>query len=281
MQTSLCCGDRWLDLSQPVIMGVLNITPDSFSDGGQFLQQDAALRRAEQLLAEGAHIIDLGAESTRPGAQHISPQQELDRLLPVLTAIKANFDTIVSIDSSSPEVMTAAAAAGAGLLNDVRALQRDGALAAAAATGLPICLMHMRGEPATMQQMTQYTDVLSEVMAFIEQRIADCQAAGIVRERLILDPGFGFAKTLPQNLALLRHLQQWQRLDLPLLVGMSRKSMLGAILGGAPVDQRLYAGLAAATLAAWQGAHIIRTHDVAATRDVLAVVSAVLASEHS
>lgn len=276
MSTLLSCGGKTLDLATPLIMGVLNVTPDSFSDGGCFIDPEAALRQAVRLHAEGAAIIDLGAESTRPGAAPVSPQQELERLMPVLTRIVAELDVVVSVDTSSPQVMTAVAAAGAGLLNDVRALTRPGALAAAAATGLPVCLMHMRGEPATMQQLTDYTAIVDDVLAFLRARIAACEAAGLPRQRLLVDPGFGFAKNLSQNLQLLRQLSRLHELELPVLVGMSRKSMLGAILNGAPVDARLHAGLAAATLAVWQGAHIVRTHDVQATREALAVVTAVL-----
>lgn len=276
MSTLLSCGGKTLDLATPLIMGVLNVTPDSFSDGGCFIDPEAALRQAVRLHAEGAAIIDLGAESTRPGAAPVSPQQELERLMPVLMRIVAELDVVVSVDTSSPQVMTAVAAAGAGLLNDVRALTRPGALAAAAATGLPVCLMHMRGEPATMQQLTDYTAIVDDVLAFLRARIAACEAAGLPRQRLLVDPGFCFAKKLSQNLQLLRQLSRLHELELPVLVGMSRKSMLGAILNGAPVDARLHAGLAAATLAVWQGAHIVRTHDVQATREALAVVTAVL-----
>lgn len=278
MKRELVCGDKVLNLSSPVVMGVLNITPDSFSDGGRFLQLDAALRHADSLLAEGAAILDIGAESTRPQATPVSEQQELDRLLPVVSAIRQRFDVIISLDSSSPQVMREGARLGVGLINDVRALQRDGALAAAAQTGLPVCLMHMQGEPETMQQRPHYASVVEEVKDFFGQRIDACLAAGIDRDRLLLDPGFGFGKTLAHNIELLARLPDFEVFALPLLVGMSRKSMLGAILGGAPVDQRLFAGVGAATIAALRGAHIIRTHDVRATREALAVAIAVLAA---
>ncbi|MBK8326665.1 MAG: dihydropteroate synthase [Moraxellaceae bacterium] len=282
MNQHLICGDKVLDLSSPVVMGVLNVTPDSFSDGGQFFTLDAALRHAELLINEGALILDIGAESTRPQAQIVSEQQELDRVLPVIAAIKQRFDIIISLDTSSPQVMLEGAKLGAGLINDVRALQRDGALAAAAKTQLAICLMHMQGQPATMQQQPQYASVIDEVYAFLKQRIDACHQAGINQSRLLIDVGFGFGKTLTHNLQLLAQLSQFKQLQCPILVGMSRKSMLGAILDGAPVNQRLFAGLSAATIAALNGAHIIRTHDVLATKEALAVVAALLAlGEHN
>lgn len=271
----LACGPRQLDLSRPVVMGILNVTPDSFSDGGRYLARDAALRHAATMVAAGAAIIDIGAESTRPGAAAVSAQEELDRTMPVLEAIVAELDVVVSVDTSSPALMTAAAAAGAGLINDVRALQREGALAAAAATGLPVCLMHMQGEPATMQSQPAYRDVLAEVDAFFADRIRACEAAGIARERLILDPGFGFGKQLTHNLQLLARLEQFAHFGRPVLVGLSRKSMLGALLDGAAVDQRLFAGVAAATLAVMQGALVVRTHDVKAIWDAVRLASAV------
>lgn len=277
MYQSLKCGDKVLDLSSPVVMGVLNITPDSFSDGGRFLTLDNALFQAEKMLNEGASIIDIGAESTRPQALPVSEQQELERLLPVIEAIKQRFDTIISVDSSSPQVMLEGAKRGIGLINDVRALQREGALQAAAQTQLPVCLMHMQGQPATMQLQPVYQSVIGEVKAFLQQRIAACVAQGIGSERIVLDVGFGFGKTLAHNLQLLAGLAQFQNLGCPLLVGMSRKSMLGAILNGAPVDKRLFAGVSAATIAAINGARIIRTHDVQATKEALAVVNALLA----
>ncbi|MCC6373904.1 MAG: dihydropteroate synthase [Moraxellaceae bacterium] len=282
MNQHLICGDKVLDLSSPVVMGVLNVTPDSFSDGGQFFTLDAALRHAELLINEGALILDIGAESTRPQAQIVSEQQELDRVLPVIAAIKQRFDIIISVDTSSPQVMLEGAKLGVGLINDVRALQRDGALAAAAQTRLAICLMHMQGQPATMQQQPQYASVIDEVYAFLKQRIDMCHQAGINHSRLLIDVGFGFGKTLTHNLQLLAQLSQFKQLQCPILVGMSRKSMLGAILDGAPVNQRLFAGLSAATIAALNGAHIIRTHDVLATKEALAVVAALLAlGEHN
>lgn len=260
-------------------MGVLNVTPDSFSDGGRYLGIDNALRQAETMLNEGALIIDIGAESTRPNANPVSEQQELDRILPVIECIKQRLDVIISIDTSTPKVITESALLGAGLINDVRALQREGAVVAAAATGLPICLMHMQGQPKTMQQQPSYDSVVDEVKAFLQQRIDVCVAAGIAREKLLLDVGFGFGKTLAHNLELLRRLVEFETFHLPLLVGMSRKSMLGAILGGASVDERLFAGVGAATIAAMNGASIIRTHDVKATKEAIAVVTAMKIKE--
>ncbi|MES2720637.1 MAG: dihydropteroate synthase [Pseudomonadota bacterium] len=268
---TLICGSRSLSLQTPVVMGILNITPDSFSDGGRYTRLDAALRHAEQMLSDGAAIIDVGAESTRPGAAVVGVAEELDRLLPVVEAIASRLDVIISIDTSTPEAMTAAAAAGAGLINDVRALRRPGALTAAAATGLPICLMHMQGEPTDMQAAPHYRQVVSDVCAFLSERIQACEAAGIPRSKLIGDPGFGFGKSLQHNLQLLRHFDDLQSLALPLLVGVSRKSMLGQVLAGAAVNERQSAGLAAMLLAVERGARIVRSHDVRPTADALAL----------
>lgn len=273
--TFLQCGDKTLDLSRPVIMGILNVTPDSFSDGGQFFTQEAAIRQALRMYAEGAEIIDIGAESTRPGAASVSEQEELDRILPVLEAVRRECSAIVSVDTSTPAVMKEAAARGAGLINDVRALQREGALAVAAQTGLPVCLMHMQGEPGTMQANPHYDNVVQDIMRFFRERIAACSSAGIDKNNILLDPGFGFGKNLQHNVILLKNLSQFQVLGLPLLVGLSRKSMLGAILGGKPVDERLYASITAAAIAVMNGARIVRTHDVAATRDAVAIATAV------
>ncbi len=269
--TILYCGQRELDLTQAHVMGVLNVTPDSFSDGGLFLSRDAALRQAEAMLSDGAHLIDVGAESTRPGATSVTEQEELDRLLPVVEAIASHLDVIISIDTSSARAMTEAANLGAGLINDVRALQRPNALTAAAATGLPVCLMHMQGQPDHMQQAPHYDSVIDEVKSFLVERIEACVAAGIRHERLLIDPGFGFGKTLEHNLQLLAQLAELQCLQLPLLIGLSRKSMLGAVLGGAGVNERLYAGLSAAIIALERGARIIRSHDVKATADAIAM----------
>lgn len=274
MSAILQCGKHQLDLSRPHIMGILNITPDSFSDGGQYNTLDAALHRAGNMLEAGASLLDVGGESTRPGAQAVSPQQELDRVAPLVEALVKNFDCIVSVDSSTPQVMTESAALGAGLLNDVRALQREGALEAAAQTGLPVCLMHMRGEPQTMQDAPHYDDVAAEVAAFLQQRVGACVVAGISRERIVLDPGFGFAKTLQHNLELFSRLPELHALNLPLLVGVSRKSMIGSVLDK-PVGQRLYGSLALAVMALERGGKIIRVHDVAQTMDALKMFEAV------
>jgi dihydropteroate synthase len=267
-----------LDLSRPVIMGVINTTPDSFADGGTLYQSarldlDLAMSRAREMVDAGAGILDIGGESTRPGAAAVSPGEEMDRVLPLVERITAELDVVVSVDTSTPGLMTAAAGAGAGLLNDVRALGREGALAAAAATGLPVCLMHMRGEPGNMQQAPSYDDVVAEVIDFLRQRVEACAAAGIARQRLVLDPGFGFGKTVQHNLQLLEGLPRFADLGLPLLVGLSRKSMIQKLIGR-PVQERLPASLALAVLAVERGAAIVRTHDVAATADAVAMWTA-------
>ena len=259
-------------------MGVLNITPDSFSDGGDFFVPEAALRRADQMVAEGADLIDVGGESTRPGARAVGADDERRRVVPVIEALAKRLPVPISVDTSKPDVMQAAAAAGAALINDVRALRAPGALAAAAALELPVCLMHMQGEPRTMQADPSYDDVVAEVRDYLNERIAACLGAGLARERLLIDPGFGFGKRLAHNLALLARLAELTRLGPPLLVGISRKSMLGALTGRAVAD-RLPAGLAAAVIAARSGARILRVHDVAATVDALKVVAAVAAAE--
>ena len=277
----LPCGARFLRLDTPQVMGVLNVTPDSFSDGGALHQHgkpsvDKALARVEQMLDEGAAIIDVGGESTRPGAEPVSLTEELDRVVPVVEAITQRFETIVSVDTSSPDVMLAAAAAGAGMLNDVRALERPGAIAAAAKTGLPVCLMHMQGQPKTMQQSPNYHSVVNEVSGYLQSRADACVAAGIDRSRLLIDPGFGFGKSVEHNLGLLNHLSVLVELDYPVLVGLSRKSLIGKVLGR-DVDQRLAGSLALAVLAAERGASIIRVHDVAETVDAVSLYSAVIA----
>lgn len=274
----LPCGSRFLDLTRPQVMGILNVTPDSFSDGGRYSRRDAALRHAADMLRAGATLIDVGGESTRPGARAVSPTEELERVAPVVEAIAAELDVIISVDTSTPGVMRETARLGAGLINDVRSLQRDGALDALAATGLPVCLMHMRGEPTTMQQNPEYADVLVEVRDFLAERVAACATAGIAAERVILDPGFGFAKTLEHNLRLFKHLEALRDLGRPLLVGVSRKSMIGKVLGH-EVGGRLYGSLALAALAVAKGAHILRVHDVAETVDVVRMIAAVEAAE--
>ena len=256
-------------------MGVVNTTPDSFSDGGTLyrggrLDLGQALSRAVAMVDQGAAIVDIGGESTRPGARAVSAGEEMDRVLPLVERIAAELDVVISVDTSNPQLMREAAQLGAGMLNDVRALSRPGALAAAAASGLPVCLMHMQGEPGTMQSEPSYQDVVREVADFLQQRVADCARAGIARERLLLDPGFGFGKTVGHNLQLLRDLPTLAELGLPLLVGLSRKSLIGKLLGR-EVDQRLPASLALAVLAVERGAAVVRTHDVAATADAVAM----------
>jgi dihydropteroate synthase len=274
----LDCAGRGLDLSRPIIMGVINTTPDSFSDGGTLyrgsrLDVELALTRARDMVTQGAAILDIGGESTRPGAAPVSPAEEMDRVLPLVERIAAELEVVTSVDTSAPALMMEAARAGAGLLNDVRALTREGALEAAAATGLPVCLMHMRGDPGTMQSAPSYADVVSEVCDFLQRRIAVSEAQGISRERLLLDPGFGFGKSVEHNLRLLQGLPSLVALGLPVLVGLSRKSMIGGMIGR-DVEQRLPASLGLAVLAVERGAAIVRTHDVAATADAVAMWAA-------
>lgn len=265
---------RRLDLARCHVMGVLNVTPDSFSDGGRYNRPDTALARARQMVADGAAFIDVGGESTRPGATPVSLQEELDRVCPVIEAIARELDVVVSVDTSSPELMREAAKLGAGLINDVRGLQRPGAPEAAAEAGVPVCIMHIQGEPKTMQHRPQYRNVLRDVSVFLADRIRVAEQAGVRPENILLDPGFGFGKTLAHNLELLAALDQFQLMGHPLLVGMSRKSMLGQITGR-EVDERLPASLAAATIAAMKGASIVRVHDVRETVDAVRVVAAV------
>lgn len=268
------CGDRSLDLSKPQVMGILNATPDSFSDGGQFNTIQRAMDHARAMVAQGAEIIDVGGESTRPGAKAVSVQQELDRVIPVVEKISSELDVCISVDSSTPEVFLAAKKAGAHMLNDVRALQRDGALQAAKETGLPVCLMHMQGEPESMQDNPVYQQIVEEVYGFLLERIQACENIGIGREQILLDPGFGFGKTLDDNYALLAHLDRFNELNLPLLIGLSRKSMIAGVLNQAPVNERVIGSVAGAVIAAMKGAHIIRVHDVKETVDALKVVQA-------
>lgn len=271
----LHCAGRPLDLSRPVVMGVINTTPDSFSDGGTLyrgaqLDLAKAMQRAREMLAAGAAILDVGGESTRPGARQVSTAEEMDRVLPLVERISAELEVVISVDTSSPQLMVEAAVAGAGLLNDVRALSREGALESAAATGLPICLMHMQGEPGTMQAAPVYTDVVAEVGEYLECRVLACERHGIGRERLLLDPGFGFGKTVKHNMELLRGLPRLVERGLPVLVGLSRKSLIGKLLGR-DMEQRLPASLALAIMAVERGAAVIRTHDVGATVDAVAM----------
>lgn len=269
-ERKLDCAGRPLDLSCPQVMGILNVTPDSFFDGGLFMSKDMALKHAVTLAAEGAAIIDVGGESTRPGARPVSTQEEMDRVIPIIEAIHAELPTPISIDTSKPQVMLAAVAAGAGLINDVRALQEPGALEAAIEAQVPVCLMHMQGEPQTMQQSPTYQSVVTDVMQFLAARITVCTQAGIPSERIIIDPGLGFGKALAHNVALLSNLGDLLRLGHPLLIGVSRKSMIGALLNN-KAEQRLYGSLALATLAVWQGVSLVRAHDVAATLDAIRI----------
>ncbi|HEV7714181.1 MAG TPA: dihydropteroate synthase [Steroidobacteraceae bacterium] len=268
----LVCGTRTLDLSTPVVMGVVNVTPDSFSDGGRFLDHGKAIAHAKQLVDEGAAILDIGGESTRPGAEPVTLEEELRRVVPVIEALSGS-RAVLSIDTSKPEVMRAAARAGAGLINDVCALSATGALEAAAETGCAVCLMHMQGEPRTMQISPHYDDVVNEVKAFLAGRVQSCRAAGIPAERIAIDPGFGFGKTLAHNATLLRGLDVLTADGWPLLVGLSRKSMLGKILNR-PAGERVYGSIALAVMAVLKGARIVRAHDVAATVDALKTVVA-------
>ncbi len=264
-----------LDLSSPRIMGILNITPDSFADGGAYTRLDQAIEQALRMVQEGADIIDIGGESTRPGAQAVSVWEEIDRVVPVIEALNRRVAVMLSVDTRKPEVMQAACQAGAEMINDVNALRTPGALEVARDTQAWVCLMHMQGEPQTMQQNPVYQDVVSEVRSFFSERVHACLAAGIKRERLLLDPGFGFGKTLAHNLALLRALPALHVEQLPILVGLSRKSMLGALLDNRPVHERLSASVTAALLAVQQGANIVRVHDVQATADALRIWRAV------
>jgi len=265
------CGGRELDLDRPRIMGVLNVTPDSFSDGGRYADVDAAADRALAMVEAGAAIVDIGGESTRPGATPVSADEELDRVMPVLEALRPRTDVILSIDTVKPDVMRAARRAGADLINDVRALRAPGALEAAGATGAAICLMHMQGQPSTMQKAPRYADPVADIRAFLEQRIAACRKAGIPDDRLLVDPGFGFGKTLAHNMTLLGGLQQIVSLGRPVLVGMSRKSMFKGLLGIEDPEHRVTASAAAAAIAVTHGARIVRTHDIQATREAIEV----------
>jgi dihydropteroate synthase len=270
---TLQCAGKTLDLSKTCVMGILNVTPDSFSDGGDFLSKERALERAFAMVEEGADIIDIGGESTRPGASAVSIQEEIDRIVPVIESLAAVLPVPLSVDTSKPAVMRAAVEAGAGMINDVYALRVEGALDVVRSLDVPVCLMHMRGEPRSMQGAPCYDDVVAEVSAFLSARRRVCEQAGVERRRLIIDPGFGFGKTLAHNLALLRDLHLLCRLGIPVLVGISRKSMIGLLLDRA-VNDRLYGSLAAAVIAALKGASILRVHDVRPTVDALTIVDA-------
>ena len=272
--------DTFLDLSTPRVMGILNVTPDSFSDGGAFNMLENGLAQAGRMLSEGADIIDIGGESTRPGAQDVSIQQELDRVIPVIESICQRFDTIISIDTSKAQVMTEAINAGASCINDVRALQENGALDAAVAAKVPICLMHMQGQPRVMQHNPHYDDVVKDVMAFLQQRISICRQAGIAGEHIIVDPGFGFGKSLEHNYQMLAKLEEFHTLNVPVLAGMSRKSMIGHLLQR-EIGQRLAGNIAVATVAAHKGAQIIRVHDVKETVDAVKIINMINACRNN
>jgi len=270
----LLCGNKTLDLSQPAIMGIVNVTPDSFSDGGELfsnsnLNLDKTLVLVERMLSDGADIIDIGGESTRPGADEVTIQQELDRVIPVLEAVMSRFDALVSVDTSTGQVITEAAAKGASLINDVRALRREGALEAVAKAQVPVCLMHMQNQPKTMQEQPAYNDVVSEVMEFLQDRQQVCLDAGIGNEKIIIDPGFGFGKSLAHNMALFHAIDVFAATGCPVLVGVSRKTMIGQMLGVAQPDQRLIGSVAMAMLAAQKGAAILRVHDVLETKQAI------------
>lgn len=270
----LDCGGRALDFSRTIIMGILNITPDSFSDGGIFLSRDKAVSHALTMVEEGADLIDVGGESTRPGAQAVTLKEELDRVIPVIEALARAVSVPISIDTSKPEVMRAAVEAGAGFINDVRALREPGAVETAASLQVPVCLMHMQGEPRSMQHAPSYSDVAIEVRDFLQERIDSCIAAGISHQNIIIDPGFGFGKTVEHNINLLRRLDVLEVIGVPILAGLSRKSLIGALLG-LPVEQRLHASVALALIAVQNGAAILRVHDVRATRDAIRILEAV------
>lgn len=267
-----------LNLDFPQVMGILNVTPDSFSDGGRHNNLDAAIAHAKMMVDAGATILDIGGESTRPGAADVSDDEELSRVVPVVEALAKRFDVWLSVDTSKASVIRESAAAGAHLINDIRSLQEPGALQAAAETGLPVCLMHMQGEPKTMQHAPQYNDVMAEVDDYFVRRIAQCIDAGIAKDKLLLDPGFGFGKNLQHNYALLARLAEFQHFGLPLLVGMSRKSMIGQLLNVAP-EQRVTGSVACAVIAAMQGAQIIRVHDVKETVQAMRIVEATLSAK--
>jgi len=274
----LDCRGKSLDLTYPQVMGILNVTPDSFSDGGHFFAQDLALKQAKQMIADGATIIDVGGESTRPGAAVVPVEEEIKRVVPVIEAIQSELAVPISIDTSKPDVMRAAVVAGAGLINDVQALRVEGALATAAELAVPICLMHAQGTPQTMQDAPQYGQVVDEVIAFLSERVAACESVGIDKSQLILDPGFGFGKRTRHNLQLMKHLSRLVALDLPVLIGVSRKSIIGKLLN-VSVEERLAGSLALASLAVWQGAKIIRTHDVRETVQVVNLCNHVIQVE--
>lgn len=264
-----------IELAQPCIMGILNLTPDSFSDGGLFVNKNNALKHVTQMINDGAQIIDVGGESTRPGALEVSVDEECQRVIPVIQAIREISDIPISIDTSKTDVMRQAISSGASMINDVNALRAEGAVELAAELNVPVCIMHMQGLPRTMQHTPIYQDVVEEIKVFLKQRIDVCIKAGINLDNIIIDPGFGFGKTLEHNLTLFKHLEDFETLNVPLLVGVSRKSMIGAVLNNTSADERLHGSVALATLAAWMNANILRVHDVKATADALKLCMAV------
>ncbi|BEO16432.1 dihydropteroate synthase [Serratia marcescens] len=274
----LTVRDMTLNLSHPQVMGILNVTPDSFSDGGRYNTLNQALVHAHALISAGATMIDIGGESTRPGAAEVSEEEELERVVPVVEALAQRFEVFISVDTSKAGVIRESAQAGAHLINDIRSLQEPGALAAAAESGLPVCLMHMQGQPRTMQQAPHYDDLIADVQAFFEHHIRRCNEAGITNQKLLLDPGFGFGKNLAHNYQLLARLSEFHCFGLPLLVGMSRKSMIGQLLN-VPPDQRVIGSVACAVIAAMQGAQIVRVHDVKETVEAMRVVEATLSAK--
>jgi dihydropteroate synthase len=273
------CGKFQLNLTHPHVMGILNVTPDSFSDGGQYIATEAAVAHALVLIDQGADILDIGGESTRPNANPVSLDEELDRVIPVIKALSKQINVPISIDTYKPKVMYAAIEAGASIVNDVRALQEEGALEVVASSNAGVCLMHMQGSPQTMQNNPQYQNVVTEVKAFLADRLQVTIEAGVGVDRILLDPGFGFGKTRTHNILLIQHLESFADLGQPLLVGLSRKSVLGQVAGG-DVNERLYASIAASTIAAMKGAKILRVHDVKETKEALKVVSALLYENH-
>ncbi|QSX34513.1 dihydropteroate synthase [Shewanella avicenniae] len=277
---TLTSGNKKLLLNSPKVMGILNVTPDSFSDGGKYSQFELACQHADEMIAAGVDFIDIGGESTRPGAADVSEQQELDRVVPLVEYVVRNSDVWISVDTSKAAVMRESIASGAHLINDVRSLTEPGALDVVVKAQVPVCIMHMQGQPKTMQHDPQYQDVVAEVLQYCQQRTAECVAAGLTKEQVIVDPGFGFGKTLAHNYRLLAELNRFSELNQPLLIGLSRKSMIGNLLQR-PVEQRLAGSLAGAMLAAQQGAHIIRVHDVNETIDVLRVLAETQAAASS
>lgn len=269
------CGKYQLELSRPHVMGIVNVTPDSFSDGGRYQSMSQAIAHAMQLVEEGADILDIGGESTRPGASPVSLEEELGRVIPVIEKLSGIAGVPISVDTYKPEVMRAAVAAGADIINDVRALQEAGALDIVGKSNAGVCLMHMQGTPQTMQEAPQYDDVVNEVKTFLGQRLGAAKAAGIAVDRIVLDPGFGFGKRTDHNIALLKNLQDLNALGRPLLIGLSRKSVLGQLAGGDP-HVRLHASIAASVISAMKGAKILRVHDVKATADALRITAAIL-----